>query len=156
MVERSEQSLTQVEKERLFALLLEYHDIFAMGSYDLGRTGRVKHTGMASPIRQAVRQFRRQEARELLDGMLDRGVIQPSDSPWASPVVLVPKKDGSLRFGIDYRRVNAVTRKDAYPLLRVDDTLDTLAGSKWFSTLDMLNGYWQVEVHPDDCEKMAF
>ena len=162
MVERSEQSLTQVEKERLFALLLEYHDIFAMGSYDLGRTGRVKHkinTGMASPIRQAVRripQFQRQEARELLDGMLDRGVIQPSDSPWASPVVLVPKKDGSLRFCIDYRRVNAVTRKDAYPLPRVDDTLDTLAGSKWFSTLDMLSGYWQVEVHPDDREKTAF
>ena len=88
--------------------------------------------------------------------MLDRAVIQPSCSPWASPVVLVPKKNGSLRFCIDYRKVNSVTRKDAYPLPCVDDTLDTLAGSKWFSTLDLLSGYWQVEVNPDDRGKTAF
>ncbi len=88
--------------------------------------------------------------------MLGRSVIQPSSSPWASPVLLVPNKDGSLRFYIDYRNVNSVTRKDAYPLPRVDDTLDTLAGSKWFSTLDLLSGYWQVEVSPEDRNKTAF
>ena len=146
----------------LLALLLEYHDLFAEGSQDLGQTGRVQHkinTGTAPPIRQQVSripQFRRQEAKKLLDDMLGRNVIQPSNSPWASPVVLVPKKDGSLRFCVDYRRVNAVTRKDAYPLPRVDDTLDTLSGSKWFSTLDLLSGYWQVEVDPEDREKTAF
>ena len=92
----------------------------------------------------------------LLDDMLTRAVIQPSSSPCASPVILVPKNDGSFCFCIDYRRVNAVTRKNEYPLPRVDDTLDTLAGSKWFSTLDLLSGYWQVEVSPYDQEKTAF
>ena len=66
------------------------------------------------------------------------------------------KKDGSTRFCIDYRKVNAVTRKDAYSLPRVDDTLDTLAGAKWFTTLDLLSGYWQVEVEPSDKAKTAF
>ena len=88
--------------------------------------------------------------------MLDQGVIQPSSSPWASPVVLAKKKDGSLRFCVDYRKLNAVTRKDAYALPRIDDTLDALAGSKWFSTLDLASGYWQVEMHPDDREMTAF
>ncbi len=101
-------------------------------------------------------QLRRQEAKKLLDDMLGRSVIQPSSSPWASPVVLVPKKDGSLRFCIDYQKVNSVTRKDAYPLPRVDDTLDILAGSKWFSTVDLLSGYWQVGVSPEDRDKTAF
>ena len=75
---------------------------------------------------------------------------------WTSAVVLVKKKDGSLRFCIDYRKVNAVTRKDAYPLPRVDDALDALACCKWFTTLDLLSGYWQVEVDPKDREKTAF
>ena len=82
--------------------------------------------------------------------MLEKRVIQPSDSPWSSPIVLVKKKDGSVRFCIDYRKVNAITRKDAYPLPRVDDTLDTLAGSRLFTTLDLKNGYWQVEVEEAD------
>ena len=101
-------------------------------------------------------QLRCEEAKKLLDDMLIRAVIQPTSSLWASPVVLVPKKDGSFCFCIDYRKVNAVTRKDEYPLPRVDDTLDTLPGSKRFSTLDLLSGYWQVEVSPDDREKTAF
>ena len=88
--------------------------------------------------------------------MLSKKVIRPSCSPWASPIVLVPKKDGSVRFCIDYRKVNGVTRRDAYPLPRIDDTLDTLAGAKWFGTLDMVSGYWQVEVAEEDKEKTAF
>ena len=71
-------------------------------------------------------------------------------------MVLARKKDGSLRFCVDYRRLNAVTRKDAYALPRTDDTLDALSGSKWFSTLDLASGYWQVEVAPEDREKTAF
>ena len=72
------------------------------------------------------------------------------------PIVIVPKKDGSIQLCIDYCKVNEITRKDAYPIPRVDDTLDTLVGAKWFSTLDLKSGYWQVEVHKDDREKTAF
>ena len=81
----------------------------------------------------------------MLDEMLQKDIIQPSASPWASPVVLVQKKDGTIRFCIDYRKLNAVTRKDAYPLSRIDETLEALGGSNWFSTLDLLSGYWQVK-----------
>ena len=88
--------------------------------------------------------------------MLQQDIIQKSTSPRASPIVLVKKKDGTLRFYADYRKVNELTRQDAYPLPRVNDVLDTLAGSKWFTTLDLLSGYWQVELKKDDREKTAF
>ena len=91
-----------------------------------------------------------------VETMLNQGVIQPSCSPWSSPVVMVQKKDGSWRFCIDFCRVNAVTQQDAYPLPRIDATLDSLAGSSLFTTLDLASGYWQVEVEPSDKEKTAF
>ncbi|GFY09832.1 retrovirus-related Pol polyprotein from transposon 17.6 [Trichonephila clavipes] len=84
--------------------------------------------------------------------MKDNDVIEPSSSPWTSPIVLVMKKDGSNRFCEDYCRLNDVN-KDSYPLQRIDDTLD---GITWFSTLDLKSRYWQVELHPDDKEKTAF
>ena len=80
----------------------------------------------------------------------------PSSSPWASPVVLVPKKDGSLRFCVDYRRLNSITVKDVYPLPRVDDILDALGGVKYFSSLDLASGYWQIALSPDASLKSAF
>jgi hypothetical protein len=92
----------------------------------------------------------------MLEDMKSKGVIEESDSPWLLPVVLVWKEDGSLCFCIDYRRLNDVTKKDCFPLSRIDDTLDTLAGAKWFSTLDLKSGYWQVALHSEDKEKTAF
>ena len=97
-----------------------------------------------------------QEVTRLVGDMLSRDIIERSTSPWSSLVILVKKKDGSMRFCVDYHRVNSETKKDAYPLPRISDTLDTLAGSTWFTNLDLLSGYWQVMLDEQDKEKTAF
>jgi hypothetical protein len=88
--------------------------------------------------------------------MQRRGVIEESDNPWSSPVVLVRKKNGELRFCVDYRELNDVTKKGWFPLPRIDYMLATLPGAKWFSTLALKSGYWQVDIHPDDKEKSGY
>ena len=88
--------------------------------------------------------------------MPESGVIQPSTSPRASPIVLVKKKSGGMRFCIDYRRLNAQTEKDSFPLPIVDDVLDTLSGKKYYSSIDLASGYWQVEMNEKDANKTAF
>ena len=152
MVQQIGDHVSSIEREQLLQLLLEFSDIFAAHPNDLGHTNIVSHridTGNAHPIRQQARRVplaKREETQRLLDNMLQNDVIQPSSSPWASPVVLVQKHDVSQRFCIDYRKLNRVTKKDAYPIPRIDDTLDTLSGSCWFSMLDLVSGCWQVEV----------
>ncbi|MCG8096512.1 MAG: DDE-type integrase/transposase/recombinase [Candidatus Thiodiazotropha endolucinida] len=88
--------------------------------------------------------------------MLEQGTVEPSDSPWSAPICLVKKKDGSCRFCIDFRKLNSVTLKDAYPLPRIDDTLESLSGSLWFSTLDLASGYWQIRMSKTSKSKTAF
>ena len=160
--ERSSCKLTLLQKQELLKFLQKYAGVFATSSTDLGRTGIVKHridTGDARPIRQRPRRLplkQREEEKQQIEDMLKRNVIEPSSSPWASPVVLVKKKDSTWRFCVDYRKVNEVTVKDSYPLPRIDDSSDTLSGSKWFSTLDLQSGYWQVEMVEEDKEKTAF
>ena len=88
--------------------------------------------------------------------MKEQGVIRPSQSPWVCPVVLVPKKDGQLCFCVDYRRLNSITKKDVYPLPRIDEILDALGKTSYFSSLDLASGYWQVELDPESQNKSAF
>ena len=98
----------------------------------------------------------REEVEQMVADMLAQGVIVPSASPWASPVVLVRKRDGGVRFCVDYRRLNRVTKLDEFPLPRIDDTLDLLAGARFFTTLDLASGYWQVPMEASSQEKTAF
>jgi hypothetical protein len=154
--------LTCEQQQKLDQFLAENVILFAQDENDLGRTTVVQHhidTGDKLPIRQryyrasqAEKQFIESEIRR----MLRQGLIRTSDSPWASPVVLVMKKNGKRRFCVDYRKLNAVTRQDAYPLPRIDDIFDSLGQAKWFTSLDLASGYWQVEVTPQDREKTAF
>ena len=96
------------------------------------------------------------ESPKQVQDLLQRGLIEPAGGAWSSPSVLVRKKDQSWRFCVDYRRLNTVTQQDAYPLPRIDESLEALAGSRYFTTLDLLSGYWQVPLDKDAQEKSAF
>ena len=155
------ENLSPLQQQQLNELFKEYQDVFSQGDEDLGNTPLLEH-GIEThgpPLRQPYRRqnpaVRREEMAQVQQ-MLSSNVIRPSNSPWASPVVMVRKKDGSLRFCVDFRQLNAATVKDAHPLPRIDDLLDALHGAKWFSTLDLKSGYWQVPIAEQDREKTAF
>lgn len=162
LYKRSVAGLTADNAKAVKDLLLRYSHLFAANDADLGRTKVIEHTidtGTATPIKQHARRIpnhMQAEADQHVNDILKRGVIEVCSSPWSSPVVLVKKKDGTTRFCVDYRRLNNVTIKDAYPLPRIDDSLDQLSGTKFFSTLDLNAGYWQVEMADKDRAKTAF
>ena len=150
------------ERELLRKVLVRNADIFAQHSTDLGSTDVATHainTGDHQPIKQAPRRVpihRQGIIQQEVETMLKKGIIEPCEGPWSSPIVLAKKKDGSLRFCIDFRKLNEATLKDAYPLPRIEDNLDTLGGSTWFSTLDLISGFWQVEMDAESKAKTAF
>ncbi|MCG8032936.1 MAG: DDE-type integrase/transposase/recombinase, partial [Candidatus Thiodiazotropha taylori] len=162
LLAKSSKHLDKAQKNKLKETLMSYQDVFAMNDEDMGFTDIIKHqidTNESRPIKQRMRRLPHQMAEEAdkqVDDMLKRGVIEKSNSPWAAGVVLVRKKDGSFRFCVDYRALNNVTVKDAYPLPKIDETLDSLSGAKWFSTLDLYSGYWQVGMETSDKPKTAF
>ena len=159
-------SCTNIEEDhlkvKLATLLNKHKDAFARNKTDLGTCAVIKHsinTEHTVPIRQPLRRtpqgFENEEEQYLQD-QLENGVIQPSASAWASPVVLVRKKDNTVRWCIDYRKLNSATKRDAYPLPRIDSCLDCLSSARIFSTLDLQSGYWQLEVAEEDRHKTAF
>ena len=160
-IDLTKSGLSADQQQKLSTLLHQYKDVFATDEQPLGRTSTVKHNIYTEgpPIRQPVRRqpvaLQDTIDREV-EKMLQQEVIQESFSPWSSPVVMVKKKDGTWRFCVDYRKLNDATHHDAYPLPRIDVTLDSLAGSILFTTLDLASGYWQVEVNPEHKEKTAF
>jgi len=154
--------LTEAQVLRAQQVLGKWTHVFSKGITDLGKTNIVKHkieltdnTPFKLPYRR-VPPGMYEEVKQHLKEMLETGAIKESKSPYSSNVVLVRKKDNSLRFCIDHRVLNSKTKKDAYMLPRFDDTIDTLAGSRYFSKLDLRSGYWQVEIEPEDREKTAF
>ena len=154
--------LNQEQKLELKKLLIQYSDVFAKTDFDLGNFTAIEHsidTGDAKPVKLRMRRtplcFANEEEAHL-QKMLDAGVIQPSISEWASAPVLIRKRDGGVRWCIDYRCLNSLTVKDTFPLPLIDQCLDTLADNLWFSKLDANSAYWQVKIKPSDRKKTAF
>ncbi|MCG8113688.1 MAG: RNase H-like domain-containing protein, partial [Candidatus Thiodiazotropha taylori] len=155
-------NLSEDELVEAKQLLNKWSGVFSTGPTDLGKTDLIKHhikltddTPFKEPYRR-IPPAMYEEVRVHLKEMLEADAIRPSESPYSSNVVLVRKKDGSLRFCIDFRKLNNRTIRDAYTLPRIDDTIDTLIGSKYFSKLDLRSGYWQVEIEEQDKYKTAF
>ena len=161
-IDLSSRPLDSDRMEKAYHLLGKCSQAFAQNNLDLGGTKAVRHPIRMFdhiPSKQPHRRIppaQYDEVRKHLQDMLDCGAIRESHSPYASPIVLVRKKDSSLRLCIDYRKINEKTIKDSYALPRIEETLDALHGAKWFSSLDLQSGYWQVEIEEADKQKTAF
>ena len=153
---------TETDQQEALKFLTDYGVVFAEDDMDLGKTSLVKYQINLTNYRPFKERYRctpphhYEEVRKHLQEMLDIGAIRKSQSPWASAVVLVRKKDGSLRFCIDLRKLNARTVRDAYSLPCIDETLDYLKGVLLFSSIDLKAGYWQVEMDEDSKPLTAF
>jgi hypothetical protein len=163
LFEKSSYGLTVQQRITLASVLIEFKDSFSTSPTDIGRTDLVSHTidtGDIKPFRVPLRRhgFQKQEQiRAAVKDGLSRGIMEQSSSPWASAPVIVAKKDGTSRFCIDFRKINYVTKVDSYPLPRFDDCIDSLHGSKYFCSLDLQAGYWQVPLKTkEDRERTAF
>src|SRR2546430_11478252 len=151
------------EQEKIFkGLLLNYGELCALSTTKLGKTGIIKHkidTGEHEPIAgkpYKTNDEKKKIIKEEIEKMEKSGIIRRSYSPWASPVVIIDKKDGSKRFCIDFRKVNDITKTDVRPLPRIDDLLEQFRTARYFSLMDLASGYWQVEMDEKDRERIAF
>ena len=150
------------EQEWARELLLKWEHLFVHSDLDMGKTALIKHKIQLTDQTPFKEHFRcipphmYDDVRAHIQEMLDIGTVHKSHSPWASAVVIVWKKDGGLRFHIDLRKLNNHTVKDAYLLPQIDETLDSLQDSQWFSSLDLKSGYWQVEMDKESKPLTAF
>src|SRR5436309_13059227 len=147
------------QQQKVEKLLQKNEDIFIKGKYEVRRTNVVKHTidiGDEKLIKQRARRLLAKEKeleKEHIEEMLKKGIIRGSKSSWALSIVFVLKKGGEMRFCVNYRKFNKITKKDNHPLLRIDEMLDKFEGSQWFSSIDLASAYWQVEMNEKDIEK---
>lgn len=154
--------LSSEHKQKLETLLVEFKDCFSSGMNDLGfttETEMVIHLKDSDPV--VYRPYRlsfseRRKVQDMVDEMVDCGIVRHSSSPYASPIVLIKKKTGDLRLCVDYRALNSKTKRDHYPLPRIDDLLDQLSGQTIFTTLDLASGYHQIPIANESIEKTAF
>ena len=153
------EELSEEQRGEIRTLLASFADVFqATPGYTKLCEHRIE-TGDARPVRlppYRLPHAHRETVQQELKEMLEQGIIEHSVSDWAAPIVLVGKKDGSLRLCVDYRRLNSVSRTDAYPMVRIDDLIDKLGRAKYLSTLDLTRGYWQIAMAPQDQHKTAF
>ncbi|GMF45018.1 unnamed protein product [Phytophthora fragariaefolia] len=158
----SQSKLSDEQKALFQQELNRFRDMFVESSKKPGRTDLLEFridTGENRPIKQQPYRvsFAEGEIMEAeIQQYLELGLIRPSTSPWASPVLMIRKPDDGIRFCIDYRKLNAATVKDCYPMPLIDDILDVLSGAKLFSTMDIASGYWNVPMHEDSISKTAF
>ena len=140
--QRDHADVTEIVTLVQLSLLGQHVGVLALAGYK-----RRKSALTANPIKQPPRHIpihKREFVHQEIQKMLQKGVLEPCDGPWSSPIVLVAKKGGETRFCVDFRLLNEVTKKDAYPLTRIEDNLDALQSAQWYSTLDLLSGFWQV------------
>ena len=144
-------------------LLMEFHHIFCLEKNEMGCTDATKHViellpEQDEPFKERFRRIVPHKVEEVHQHiqMLDGGAIQPSQSPWCNAIVLVWKKDGTLRFCIDFRHLNARTKKDSYLIPKCPETMESLVGARYFSTMDLKSGFWQCKVSDDSRQYMAF
>ncbi|KAH3851362.1 hypothetical protein DPMN_093842 [Dreissena polymorpha] len=157
-----DQDLNPSQHEELMKILEVHKGIFSTSETDIGSCDIMKHRIELIDKTPFKERYRRippsmiEEVRKHLENLLASGVIRRSKSPWASAVVICRKHSGALRMCVDYRKLNARTIKDSYAIPRIDDVLDCLHGSKYFSTLDMKSGYHQIEIEEKHKERTAF
>lgn len=155
-------ALSGQEQERVLTVLQTYSSVFAGHEGDLGCMNLISHDIPLlddGPVRQRYRRIPPSEYETIkahIHQLLESQVIRESSSPYASPIFLVQKKDGSLRLCVDYCLLNSKTRKNAFPLPRIEESLDTLSGARWFSTIDLASGDNHVPVSEPDHLKTAF
>lgn len=155
--------LNELEKSRLLALLKEFPEVFPSKGVALGCTNVIEHqikTSSHAPVNEPLRRFalwQREEINKQIKDMLDKGIISPcTNAEWVANVVLARKKDGTLRFCVDYKNLNERTDNDPYPLPRIDDCLDALKNCSYYTGLDLASGYWQVRMSPESKSKTCF
>jgi len=152
------------KKQKLKSLLMKYSYVFSDRPFGSGTIGLMEHTieltdANVKPIKHygyRVSPTVAAELQENVEQMRKLGVIEESQSPWASPVLLVPKKDGTRRFCTDFRQLNAVTKGDVFPLPRIDNIMDKLGGCKYFTSIDLKHAFWQIKMREEDKEKTSF
>lgn len=161
--ERKLRKLTKEQENRLKQVLKDNEDVFSKNPYDIGRTNilkcKIELEENAQPIKQKsffMTPEEKKRIREEIQEMIKKDIIEESYSPWASPCFYIDKKGGKKRLVHDFRKLNKVTKKDSFPLPRIDELLGSFLGKKWYSGLDLVSGYWNVEVEEKDREKLAF
>lgn len=153
---------TSGERQKILDLFSRNSDVFVKSELDLGCTETVRHHINLTDEEPISVPYRRippnqyQEVKNHIQKLLEKDIIQPSKSPYAAPIVVARKKDNSIRLCVDYRKLNQRTIRDAFPLPRIEESLDALHGSTLFSTMDLASGFHQIAMHPDDQHKTAF